>query len=41
VSLLLSLLLAAAPTPHEDYASALADARAQRAPILVEVWVPW
>jgi hypothetical protein len=41
VLLLLSLLLAAAPRLHEDYAAALADARAQGAPILVEVWVPW
>jgi hypothetical protein len=39
VPLLLSVLLTAAA--YTDYPSALAAARAQRAPILVEVWVPW
>ncbi len=30
-----------APTVHEAYAPALAEARARGVPLLVDVWAPW
>jgi hypothetical protein len=29
------------PFIHDDYARALAEARAQRLPLFVEAWAPW
>ena len=49
-SLLLALALAAAapadaagalPFVSDDYARALADARARNMPLVVDVWAPW
>jgi hypothetical protein len=49
-SLLLALALAAAapataagtlPFIPDDYARALADARARNVPLVVDVWAPW
>ncbi len=49
-SLVLTLaMLASAPAPaagtlhfiQDDYARALADARARNVPLVVEVWAPW
>ncbi|HET8732337.1 MAG TPA: hypothetical protein VFM45_01060 [Anaeromyxobacteraceae bacterium] len=30
-----------APTVHDAYAPALAEARARGVPLLVDVWAPW
>ena len=49
-SLTLALVLAAAapaaaagplPFVEDDYARALADARARNVPLVVDVWAPW
>jgi hypothetical protein len=47
-SLLLALAVAAAAPPAgslpfvaDDYARALADARARQVPLVVDVWAPW
>jgi len=44
-TLLLGPALASAkaglPFVHDDYPRALAEARARKVPILVDVWAPW
>jgi hypothetical protein len=44
ISLLLLLFAAAVPTlpwAENNYAKALAEAKARRVPVFVEVWAPW
>jgi hypothetical protein len=47
--LLMTLVAAAAPLPaapnlpfvEDDYAKALAEARARKLPLFIEAWAPW
>ena len=47
LALALAIPAAAAPAPKglpfvdDDYARALADARARNVPLVVDVWAPW